>query len=245
MRNRIYIILLPLLILITGCFGETVHKEDLNEKYKDYWNYALGDYSATYEQKNDNGGGSGGLTSNTYRNYRFDYKDKNGISKSFYLSNYHTSFEDIYKGILEEDFEKLLKNRFSKNSKYELKEIFPISIEVKKVDSSIDYYDPKNGVKINELDFYNFYSNNLNILVRIELECLEHYDDYENLKTQLINDFSFVFKDYEYKGITIAFSLREKTDSYNSACYTLGYDGNSYKWDTCYNEKGNYKWSEM
>ena len=245
MKKIKYIVILFTLFLLAGCLGETRHTEDLNKKYKSYWDYSLGDYVYIDKWKSDNGGGSGGFTSNTYKKYTFTYTDKNGIEKSFNIDNYQTSFESIYEDILADKFDTIIKNRFIKNTKYELKDLYPLKVTkvvVKKIDKNIEYYDSIKGVKIRELDADNYYLNNLSILLDIDLDVLEHYDDYEVLKQNLIDDFSYIFRDYGYKNLTLMFYLREKVDSFNSACYTLDYDGIMYNWDTCYNEEGNYKW---
>ena len=235
-KKKVLIIGAILIFLITGCSNQK-YSEDLNEEYKSYWEYALGNYICT-EGTNVHSE-AGGLSSTTYKTFTLTYKDKNGVQKKIYIDNYRRDFESIYQSILTEDFTNIIKDNFKGNNLFVLDDVYPVHVYVKKVNQEIAYQDDKKGVKIRELTANNFYNNNLSILIDIDINTVEDYEDVKAIQDKIKKDFNFLFKKYNSKGIYLVFNISSPNGK--KECY--GLDSKN-KWDECYNKDGNYKWHD-
>lgn len=227
------------IVCLTGC-GNKLHKENIDETYKDYWNYSLGNYEVNYKINDDNGSnGSGGLTTNKWYDYTFTFSDIDNNLRNITISNYNIKdFNDKISGaaafFLLKDIEKLFKNR----SFQEVEGIDPwystlISCEANRIDKNINLYDSKKGLKFTELTLNTLSENNINIEIGTTVRLDGSINDYPNLKQKLIDDVKFIFENYEYSNIKFNFTV-DPSDDWYSTEYYLSYDGYNYNWETKY-----------
>ena len=240
--KRTLIVILSILIL-TGC-GCHQYKTDIDAENKDYWKYALGDYKveSTKYKKSD----SGGLSCSEYYIYTYSYKDKNGKDQSFYVSNLTPIYESIYKDVLDPYFDKVVFNNFVSNNYYHLRskqyteeKNYDIGVTIKKINKDISYLDPVKGVDIKNLDDKNYFDNNLNVLLMISLATNNINLVYEDYKTKLIEDFSYLFDIYDSKYLTLLITIENDR---KRVCQTLDYKDEKYIWDDCYKSNNELKW---
>lgn len=242
MKNKIILSIvscLTVLLATTGC-GNEWHKENIDETYKDYWNYSLGNYEVNYEVNDDNGSnGSGGFTTNKWYDYTFTFKDINNNSRDITISNYNIEdFNDkianAAASLLEEDIKNIFQNRnFQKidgvNASYAL-----VYCDVQRINNNINLYDSNNGLKFNELSLSTLSKNNINIELHTSISLDKSINDYPTLKEKLLNDVKFIFENYEYSNIKFRFTVHPSDDWYSTEYY-LNYDGYNYNWVTKHN----------
>ena len=224
--------------LATGC-GVEKHTENIDETYKDYWNYSLGDYEVSYVESDDNGSnGSGGFTTNKWYDYTFTFRDINNNSRNITISNYNIKdFNDeislATELFLADDVRKLFAN--NSNQVADGITILHNSIfcNVERIDKNINLYDSQNGLKFNELSLNTLNQNNINLEIKISINLNGNIDDYPNLKQILINDINFIFQRYGYSNIKFKFTISPSDDWYKTEYY-LNFDGYNYNWETQY-----------
>lgn len=242
MKRVIKSTLCIMLLLLTSACGVNWYKEDVSQTYKDYWSYSLGKYEVSSEFEDDNGSnGSGGLTTNKWIKYTFEFKDINNNTRDITVSNYNIGdFNDKILAnaayFLEEDIEDLFKGRsIQKIEGVDTWYDIPImlSCTAYRVNQNINLYDAKSGLKFNELSLNTLSKNNISIIIRTSVRLDGSIDDYPSLKQKLIDDVRFIFDNYEYTNIVFSFNLQPSDDWY-STDYNLSYDGHNYNWEIKY-----------
>lgn len=224
-----------MVLLLTGC-GAVWHKENIEEAYKDYWNYSLGNYDVRYEVCSDNGGGSGGFTWNKWYKYTFAFIDINNQSREIAIDNYrihdfNDNISNAAASFLEEDLENLFKNRVFQKMEGVKANYSWFRCSVKRIDETIDLYDPGNGLQFNKLSLNTLGENNISIELCTYIYLEKGIDDYPDLKQKLRSDVSFIFEQFDYSNIKLCFYVRP-SDDYNGADYYLHFDGTQYIWET-------------
>ncbi len=172
------IVLLYACILMTGCTKK--YTTDINKEYASYWKYALGDYQVSY--KTEYRDHDGGIDRDMYRGYTFTFKDSKGENRIMYITNYFTdgrTFDDSLKGSIEgyicNDVDISLLEKILSEQDIETMHISK-SCEIEQVDKSIKLYDDISGVKISDLSFKTLNENNLNLLIKLNIQTEEEYD---------------------------------------------------------------------
>lgn len=228
---------LTVLFTITGC-GEKWYRENIDETYRDYWNYSLGNYEVSYKVNDDNGSnGSGGFITNKWYDYTFTFKDIDNNSRNITISNYNIKdFNDEIANaaglFLKEDIENIFKNQ----NFTEVSGIQPVYnlffCYVNMINKNIDLYDDKAGLKFNELNLNTLSKNNINVIFKTQIQLDGYISDYPNLKQKIIDDVKFIFEHYEYLNIKFEFEIVELPDIYKTrTIYYLSYDGTNYNWE--------------
>lgn len=242
MKKKIILsIICSVLVLgcLTGC-ETNWYKENIEETYRDYWNYSLGNYEVTYEVDDDNGSnGSGGLIINKWYNYTFAFKDINNNSRDITISNYNIKdFNDkiahAAASLLAEDVKNIFKNHSFQKIDGVNTFFASSSCDVQRINNNINLYDTNNGLKFNELNLNTLSKNNINVEIHTTVELDGAINDYPALKEKLLNDVKFIFENYEYSNIKFHFTVKPSDDWYSTEYY-LNYNGYNYNWVTKYN----------
>jgi len=229
MKKKILNILLIGFIVagLTGC-GK-VYTDDLVQKYSDYWDYSLGEYTYDYVWDSE----VGCIACARYKEYTFYYTDDKGVSKTFSMWNYNEEWtaEVDYMRILEEELETmeneyLLNNRINNIDRY-----FVLGVSLEKVNPNISYFDSEKGVKIKSLSFNNLSSNNLVASIGIYIHLNNQIEEYTYLKENLIDSVKFAFDRFGYNNIKFRFNLYNPGEENRIAEYTLSYNGGNYIWE--------------
>lgn len=227
MKKVLSIVLM--LVLLTGC-GGTNHKENVVKKYKEYFDYSLGDYSYNYEETDDNGGGSGGFTWNNYRVYNITYKDSNYNKRTIKISNYYSDFnnEILYavNSILNEEVHKLFNKRESKYIKD--KTMYnDLYVSFIRLDDNKELYDSTSGVKFSDLTINNIEENNLRLVLTLDLILSDPLDEVPELNDEIIKYVKFIYDEYNLKNTIVKVNIRPK-EANNEKKLTITYNNGEY-----------------
>ena len=232
-RNLVVSLMLLVMIVLTGC-GKT-HNEDIVKKYKDYWDYSLGKYEVTSEIEDDNGGGSGGLTWNTYSVYTFKFKDENGLNKSISISNYYTDFNDEINFAAAEILEKELQQELEKHDFSKMNQIAYIGndspsiyIYLAVIDSSKKLYDSKTGVNFRKINLKNASDYNFKKHYSTSMKLRDKIENIPNIKEILQEEYGFILDGNSNDRIEFVIYDNDNT---KFAHYYLTYDGFNYMWE--------------
>jgi hypothetical protein len=242
LMEKIAIVVFVVIVIVIckngGCVKNIWHDENIEENYRAYWEYSLGDYEYECEVKKDNGGGSGGFSVNKWYEYTFYFKDVNGNDRNVVVSSY--LFDDLNRDILycvndliEEDVNKLFENRLFVEMDGVKSHKYVFRCEAKRVDESIDLYDNRKGLKLSEISLNTLRKNNIEVVIRTNIILDKGIKYYTDLKDKLIEGVDFIFEDYEYTNIKFEFRINSSDDYYDTFYY-LEYDGSEYKWSERY-----------
>ena len=221
--------ILFVLILLTGCGGKT-HKENVVKKYKDYFDYSLGDYSYSYEETDDNGGGSGLLSWNNYRIYNITYKDSNYNKRTIKIANYYSDFNNeilsAVDSILNDEVQKLFKKRESKYLKD--KTMYnDLYVSFERLDKSRDLYDSNYGVSFKDLNINNMEDYNIRLVLKLDLILSDSLDKDPELNDEIINYVKFIYEEYNLKNTIVKVNVRPK-EANNEKQLTITYNNSGY-----------------
>ena len=145
----------------TGCVKVIWYDTDIEEKYRSYWEYSLGDYRFERVVEDDNGAGSGGFSVHKWYKYIFYYADVNGeercITPSTYcIDDFNEKLLQCVEDVFEEEARLIFMNRTFAEMEGVTAKYNSFYCEAEIIDEKIDLYDSNKGLKFSELNFYNF-----------------------------------------------------------------------------------------
>ena len=226
MKKILSIVLM--LLLLTGC-GATNHKENVVKKYKDYFDYSLGNYSYSYEETDDNGGGSGLFSWNNYRVYNITYKDSNYNKRTIKIANYYKDFNNEILSAVDSILNSEVSKLFNKKPQYIIDKTMYNDLYVSfiRLDDSYDLYDSTRGVKFSDLTINNLEENNIRLVLKLDLILSDPLDEDPELNDEIINYVRFIYEDYNLKNTIVKVNIRPK-EANNEKQLTITYNNGEY-----------------